>query len=820
MLQAFWFDFRHTLRSLLNNPIFTLVSVVMLAIGLGLVLFMFGAIQSLVVQLPPFEDAERIVHVELSNTATGQKNLQVGLPTYLYFVEHQNTLSTVGAFYTGTANLTDSAGTPKRFEGTFVTDGVFETLKTKAYIGRTIQEQDLFPGAGRVVVLGYELWQQNYAGNALILNQVIVVNGEPATVIGVMPKGFRFPTNSDVWVPMVIPASHENQLTANSVKIIGRMKGDDVGGMAAVKENLEALLTNYKAMWPHMRREDHVDVVLLGDDLVLDVYVKALNVMLAAVGLVMLVACANVAGLLGARSATRRREQVIRSVLGATRARLFWAGILESFLITVIATALGVVIAYLCGNWFMAQLGTTENPPPSWALKFRIDFYLIIIAIIVMAMSAFLAGFSPAWRSSRISEGQTMRQGGNAAISSGIGWAGKYLITLEIAISLVLLVSAGLMARSFINAGDIPIGANVQNVFTGRIALINGRYLNDPEGTQYFLQRVLNNLSNDTNVGMSTITSMLPMTNVSTSIVAAEDQALTDENLLPVSVPISVADNYFPFFRIPLTVGRNFTPLDTKDSESVVIISNQLAEKLWPNKVAVGQRMRVKDSAGQFELRRVVGVVGDVQYDGRRLGLGSSRGVVGAYYLPLTQSDRQFWSLAVRSHGESGPNLESLINKAVRSEDQNMPVYWMRSMEEWISLASSRHKLLMELFSSFGMVALCLTAAGLYSLLSFTVTRKTREIGVYRALGAPSYRIIKTIMSESLKQVVAGSVLGLLLSLLFARLLSFFLINISPFDPASFLAAVLFFIVVCFFAALVPALRAVHITPMQALRYE
>lgn len=815
-MQALLFDLRHTLRSLLNHPFFTLTTVVMLGMGLGLVLFMFGAIQSLVLQSPPYPDADHIAHFELKNTVTGERSIRVGLDTYLDIANSQQSLAHIGAFYSGTINLSDQQR-PTRFEGSHVTHGVFDTLAINPVLGRVISERDMQVGAPAVVVLGYSLWQQRYGGDSSVIGRSVRVNSRNATIIGVMPEGFRFPQREDIWIPMDIDVLGKARNSAPTVEVIGRL----AEGKTTIQAQMEfqALLDRVNEQFPLARRADSAVIKPLAESMVSEIYARVLNIMLAAVSLVLLVACANVAGLLSARAATKQRERTIRSVMGATRWRLFWEGLLEAGVITCMAAVVGLVIAKLCGNWFMNALASTEHPPPSWALHFHIDTYLIGITILAVALTTLLSGFVPAWRSSKIPENQIMREGGHGAISSGLGRLGKSLIAIEIALSLVLLVSAGLVIRTVIQIENIETGADVHNTLTGRLALMDQRYRNDTDTSGQFLERLQNDLSHAPGVAMATVTDTLPMTNVRRGWVATPEMDVEDENHLPMSVPVVVAENYFNFFRIPLISGRVFSQHDDAESELVMVISHDLAQRLWPKDSAEGKTLRMKNRAGELETRTVIGVVGEVEYDGQDLGFGSGSARVGAYYVPLSQSQGQFWSVAIHTLNEPH-TVAGVLRDVVAGQDSDMPVYWVRSMDDWIEIASFRHQLLATIFIGFGIVALCLTASGLYALLSYTVTRKTREIGVHRAMGAPTWVIIRNITKDSLLQVAIGSFVGLGLSMLFAQLLTYVLFDVSPFDPISFFLAVLFFAVVCLLASIVPAFKAIRITPMQALRYE
>lgn len=834
-MQSLMFDLRHILRSLLNHPIFSLAVILMLSLGIGLVLFMFGVIQSLVLQEPPYDRPEQIAHIELANTATGARNLQMGVRTYLDFARLQvgdealesSQFEQMAAYYVGTVNfsLRERA---RRLEGSFVSADLFNILGAVPLAGRGFTAEDLEPGAEPVVVIGYLLWKEEFSlaspDPKAVLNKIIRVNGKDSRIIGVMAEGFRFPLQHDIWVPMDLDVRGEPPNSGNQVNALGRLKPGST--MAAAQADLLFLLTQLNAEdYLEHRQADQVVVKPLGEEMVSEVYAQLFSIMMLAVMLVLLVACTNVGGLLGARAATRQRERTIRSVLGASRGRLLWEGLLEALLLTGLAGVIGLFLASIGITWFLREMAESPNPPPSWALEFTLNPMLVGATVAAVLLTAIFSGLYPAWRASRESASQIMREGGNASISSGIGRVGRYLISVEIAVSLALLVGAGLIIRTVWNIQHVDIGADVTGVMTGRIALLDSRYSKDGEYRVNFLDDLLEELRHGRMVRNATLGSTLPMTNASSNLVHGDLQDYRAESELPSATPVVVAANYFQFFGIPLLHGENFDGLTRQQSEPVVIISRSLNERLWGSEPGLNHHLYVKNEHGEFEARRVIGVVGDVEFDGEDIGYTSGQKLSGAYYIPFWQSGGTFWSLAVSGDldlepAEQEANLREFMAEAVANKDSDLPVYWDWSMEHWLARAVDRHNLFANIFLSFGFSALGLSAAGLYSLLAFTVTRRTREIGVHRALGAPSWKILRAVLRESMVQLLIGAVFGLVLSIQFARALQDFLFQVPALDPLSFMGAVLFFAVVCVSASLVPAIRAIRISPMQALRYE
>lgn len=823
------FEIKHTLRGLLRTPWFTFSVVSMLGVGLALVLAGFAIMQSFLLRPPPFPEPDDIMHIELENTITGNSNNSLPIHSWLDIKNNQTQLEVFAGFNEGTINMSAIGNAEdqraERYDGVFVSADLFKVLGVQPVLGRNFEWADEQPGAIRVVMLSYQLWQHRFNASQEVLGQTVTINAESAQIIGVMPDGFRFPRDHGIWVNINTDVNDVTRGSGIVLDGLGRLRAG--ANQNTVQSDVQRILENINQEFPDIADNDLVSVKTLASEYVGDITRGILQAMFIAVSMVLLIACANVAGLLGARAATRSREQTIRGALGASRHRLLMTGLLEAGVLSGVAALIGVLIAKGFVGWFQYVLQTSEDSPAIWTSNIIFDFNTFIFALAITFSAALLAGWLPAWRASGLAAGSALRTGGQGSIGSGLGKVGRFLIAFEIALSLMLLVSAGLVIRSVLNIQYIEVGANVHQVMTGRVGLFETAYPENNDVYQFLKQMQLD-LKQLPGASDATVASTLPMTIGGGFLVASEALADETRDRLPTANEVVIADNYLQFFEVPVLAGRSFDSRDQPDSDPVVIVSHALAAALWESSTerfvsghALGKRLRVQTVDGSWEYRRVVGVVDEVLNDAEDLAFGTGKPISGSYYLPLTQGQGRFWSLALRSSGDVDVHqLSDGLRATIQNLDNDLPVYWLRSIDDWLDKALFDHRLIAKLFITFGLVALILTAAGLYALLAFSVANQTREIGVRRALGASASRIIRSVSHSSLMQLLVGSVFGLILAILFARLLANVLYDVSPFDPITFISVLLVFVLVTIMASAIPALRATRIQPMEALRYE
>ena len=801
-------EFRFALRALRRSPWFTLTAVLMLSIGLGLAMFMFGAIQSFALRPPPFPNGAELVHVEYADARSNEPSIEMPIQDFLALRDVQTSLVSMEGFTSGTINLSGD-DRPERYNGAFVTAGAFAALGVQPLLGPGFGREDEQPGAAGKVVVSHRVWQDRYAGDPAIVGKVVRANGKEATIAGVMPPQFAFPLVNDVWLP--VEASDRgvaSRRDAYSMEVFGLPREGVTH--AQVAQEFDALLARLNAADPQPKFADHAVVKPYQDEFLGEETRLVIGTMFVSVLLVLAIACANVANLMIARSARRTRETAIRSAVGASRMRLVASGLSEALLVCGVAAGIGFVLAQIGGEITMQAIRGSENPPPYWMTEMRIDALSVLFAAGAALMATLFAGLWPAWRAARSADSAGMREGGHGATSGRK--IGRGLTTMEIALCVVLLVTAGLTVRSVIERQGIDLPIDASNALTGRVGLFESAYPDDA-ALVAFAGRLTTELERITGVEGAAISSSVPFSYVGGQQVQTEGMDLPTGDPLPYVNTVSAQPGYFEVLRMPLLRGRLFDGRDHAGAARVALVSQPSAQRLWGDADPIGKRFRL-GSSDQPERPwvTVVGVVPHVAQDGEEVEEPS-------IYLPFEQAPTRFFSFAVRTAGDPYALAEP-VREAVLRADPDLPVYWLRTMDEWVEIAAFDQRLLASLFGMFGLFAVLLAAGGLYAVLAYQVGQRTREIGVRRALGANDRGIVRMVVQQGVWQLVIGLAVGLLLALGFARLLANFLFGVSTHDPLTFGGVVGLLFVVAIVAAMVPTARALKVAPMQALRHD
>ena len=814
MLAAFVHDLRSAARSMLRAPGFALTAVLMLAAGLGVCLYVFGAIQSFLLRDLPFAEPARLVHVELTSAQAADNGVEVRLRDFATLEREQTTLEQIAAFYSGTVNLSGDAARAERYDGVYIGAAAFDALRVRAAFGRALLPADQLPGAPPVVLLGWDLWQQRYAGDPQVLGRVIRVNGREATVVGVMPDGFDFPFAEKIWLPLARDSEAIARLQGTTVEVFGRMR--DGIERAAVQAEMDTLVARLNDQHPGEVGGDRTVVKPYRDEFIGTSTRQILGTMAAAVLLVLFIACANVANLLLVRAARRARDTALRSAVGASRGRLVIGVVAESLLLALLATPVAVALAQWADAWTVATMRAGAVPPPEWMLQSSLDAAYVAVAFVLAFATGIVAGLPPAWRLWRSPVAQVIRDAGNTLSPRG---AGRTLVVAEVAMSLALLVAAGLVVRAVLEIGAIESGARTERMLTARIGAFEGAYPDDGS-VSAFHTRLLGALRAIPGAEGATLTTALPMgQSGEVAAVIAEGEAMPDPQRAPLAFQVEVDGGYFELFDVPLLAGRSFDARDTTDSLPVAIVSRALAERHWPGEDALGRRLRIGPAGdASAPLYTVVGVVGDVVQNASAVvnGWGVGRPNV---YRPLAQSPARFVSIALAT--PAAPDAFSdALRAAVLRVDPDTPVYWVRPLRDVVHAVASEHRLIAIVFGLFGTFSVLLAASGLYAVLAYSIAQRTREIGVRRALGAADRGILRLVVGQGLRQVVLGLGIGLLLAAGFGVALGGILHGVSGADPLAYGGALALFAIVAAVACLAPARRALRVEPMQALRYD
>jgi predicted permease len=806
MLAAMKQELRFALRALARSPWFTATSVLMLAAGLGLSMYMFGAINGFVLKPMPFMDSDRLMYVGYEERDDPGDEEEIPLHDFVEIRAAQTQFEDLAGFFEGTINLSDGER-PERYDGVFVTASVLTELGMKPHLGRLLIDSDNLPGAAPVAVISFLVWMNRFNGDPAIVGSHVRLNGKDATLVGVMPPGFRFPRMHDIWMALPLDVSTP-RAEARRLDAFGRLRpGVDV---AAARAAIQTQLNRINTAFPDLRISDRAMVKPYADELISDTTRSILYTMFAAVLLVLLIACANVANLMVARGAARQRELAIRGALGAGRRRLIMQVLAESLLITLAAGALGLVLAMVGGELTMQAIRSSEDVPVYW-VDFSLDGYGIAFAFGAGLLSAVVAVLLPAWDAARTPAAQAMRAGGGGSIGRSAR-LGKILVVLEIAVCMALLVGAGLTVRSVIKMQTHDLGVDTSNVLTGRVGLFESAYP-DVAARVRFADQLERRLSEIPGVKSAALTTTLPGMDSGMYSYHIDGRTPPTENRYPASWAKWVTPSYFETFGLRALSGRLLGAEDRPETLRVGLVNQSFATDVWPGESPLGRRFKLNPLRAESEWITVVGVVPDT-LEGEYNDNANQ-----AVYLPMAQQPPSFMSFAVKTSGD--PYLQAdAVRAAVQAVDADLPIYWLRTVEDWLAIAMWDERLLAKLFGMFAVFALILAMSGIYAVLAYAVGQRVREIGVRRALGARDEGILRMVLGQGGWQLAIGLSIGLVLALGFGRALSNVLFKLPSFDPATFLAVAAILGVVSLIAGWIPARRALRVEPMAALRYE
>ncbi len=804
VLETLLLDLRFAFRLLRKNPGFTAIAVLTLALGMGATTTIFSVVNSVLLRPLPYQNHDRLLRVE--ETHPGAAGNGVTFATYLDLEREAKTVENISAFREWVFNVT-GGGEPQQVSGALISGNFFNALGSQPLLGRTIQpEDDQAGGNNRVVVLSYALWNSRFGTDPRILGQTLNVNAEPFTVIGVMPPGFDFPQHTELWCPLVPGGGLHNNRRAHLLTVlVDRMSGESLGG---VQGELTAFAESVEKRNPGVDDPSlTLSVVPLQKNLVAPVR-PALVILLLAVGLLLLIACANVANLLLARTAARRKEIALRLVLGASRARLAMLLLTESIFVSLLAGAVGLLIAE-AGLTFIRTQNNQDLPRFT---EIALDWRVFAFALAVSILSGLFFGLAPALVGAKVNLNAPLKEGNWEPAGASLRLSNGTLTVLQFGLATILLAGASLLGSSLLRVLRENPGFNPDHLLTLQVFLSPVQYPEGDSKESIVLHEMLERVRALPGVRSAGVVNALPITGgPSTEFVIEGRPAprLGDEP----GADIRVADpGYFPAMEIPLLAGRSFTEHDTVGSARVVLINETLARTFWPNENPVGQRITMKDW-GPPLTGEIVGVVGDVKGNGLDAAVGPM------LYWPYTQFGQIFNTMVVRSDDDP-IRLAAAVKSRIWSVDKDQPVSRIQTMDHILSDSVARRRLYVVLLGVFASVALLLAAAGIYGVVSYSVMRRTREIGIRVALGAERVDVLRLIIAQAAKLALTGEVLGILLALGLTRLMASLLFGISSADPFTFAGVASLLSAVALAACYIPARRAMRVDPIVALRYE
>jgi putative ABC transport system permease protein len=801
-------DIRFGIRMLLKSPGFTVVAVIALALGIGANSAIFSVVNTVLLRPLPYKDPERLVMVWEDNTRHGYPRDTPAAANYIDWRDQNQVFEAMAAIADLSLNLTGS-GEPERIDGKRVSANLFSLLGVEPQLGRAFLPEEDQPGGNCVVMMSHGLWQRRFGFDKKIIGQPLTLNGASCTVVGVMPPDFQFPSReAELWVPISFSTQEAANRGRHFLQVIARLKPGVTVQQAQTEMN--AIAARLQQQYPESNADLGAAVVPLHEQVVGDIK-PALLVLLGAVGFVLLIACANVANLLLARAAVRQKEITIRVALGASRARLIRQFLTESILLA----ALGGVIGLLLSLWGVNLLKAFIPENISQVKAIAIDARVLGFTLLVSLLTGLIFGLAPAIQASNFNLNETLKEGGrDSAAGSRSNRIRALLVITEVAVSLILLIGAGLLINSFMRLRNVDPGFRADNLLTMRIVLPALKYPDQARRAAFYTD-LLRRVEALPGVQSAAVTTNLPLYRQGNSIgisIEGRPDPPPDQGLIIVTRVVS--PEYFSTMGIQLSKGRQFNEHDKAEGQGVAVISETMARKYWPGEDPLGRRIKSGSSASTSPWLTIVGVAKDV----RQFELNVDP--KPQMYLPYEQAG--FFAprdLVVRTNVEP-LSLAATVRRTVWEIDKDQPVSNISTMEDILSESVARQRFSMLLLGVFAALALVLAAVGLYGVMSYSVAQRTREIGIRMALGAQARDVLKLVVGNGLKLVLIGVVIGLVAAFILTRLMSSLLFGVSATDPITFTIISLVLIGVALLASYIPARRATKVDPMIALRYE
>jgi putative ABC transport system permease protein len=806
-------DLKAGARSLARQPGSALISVLILALGIGLSTFMFSLVYGVLFRGLDVPEPDRIAIIERVDT---RQEEQDGAPVsgqdFFEFRERTRSFEGLAGYYGGTVNLADD-GPPERYQGVWVTANAFDVLRVEPVLGRTFVEGEDVPGLPPTVLLGYHVWRDRYGSDPAVIGRSVRVNGRQGTVVGVMPDGFKWPSNHDVWVTMDDTTRALARGQGRSYQAVGRLAEGVTWaqGTAEVARVADQLAAEY----PDQNKSLTARILTVSEQQnggpIKTVF---LSMMVAVIG-VLIVACANVANLLLARAAVRMREAGVRVAMGAGRLRVMTPFLAEAFVLAAFGALIGTALAYGAVELFdrATAPGLTGRP---YFVTFAVDLPVLLFAMGVTALTALMAGAAPAFQVSRADVNEILKDEGRGSSSLRAGKLGRVLVMVEVAFSVALLVGAGLMTRSMAKVSSFVLPFDTDAYTTGRIGLFDTDYP-AREDRQRFWEEVEARVAAVPGVAAVALSAGMPGVGSGGGRIRLEGQTYAEPTDRPQTHQELVTPGYFALLDAEPLEGQTFGPQHTRDVDLVAVVNRSFATKFWPEGGVVGRRFRTGTS-DTIPWMTVIGVVEDLQMQGFQPP-GSPGASPDGYYVPIAQVDPSGLNLIVRAEaGRSPTALAPALRDAVKSLDPDVPLFEVRTITESVDRSRWFYKVFGTLFVVFGAVAVFMASVGLYGVLSFSVSRRTQEIGIRMALGAGRLQVVRLVLRQGLTHIGVGLALGLLAAAGLSSLLGFLLFDVNPRDPFVYAGVVVLIVAVGLIASLVPARRATGVDPIVALR--
>jgi predicted permease len=833
ILDSFRQDVRVGLRVLFKDKTFCFLAVLVLGLGIGAATTQFTIVNAIVLRGFSFPHPEQLMSVGLIDPKGSDQNNNFGLgniPTaqdYEDLKAAQKSFSMIGGYLNGSTINVSYKNNPQRYTGAYVTEDFFKIIGVSPVLGRDFTAEDNKPGAEKVAILGDEIWRRDFGADRNIVGQSVRINGKAATIIGVMPPNFKFPVSEELWTPLYneFPPQPRGDLRLgannNAPAMMGRLKPG---------VNLDQANAEFIALARHLAQDNpktNHDLTSASVQPLLHTFTgvqfrQTVWAMLAAVILVLLIACVNVMNMQFGRAALRAKELAIRGALGATQWRLVRQMLTESLVVAVFGAVAGVIIAYWAVDFFVRSINTLPQPVPYY-WKFTIDGSVLAFAVVITLLATIVSGLVPAFLSARGNAAEIMKEGGRGNSNRLVNLITRVLVVGQIALTAGLLIAATLEIKSIRNQMKLDYGYDENAVYAARMALMEGAYPSEDSRREFF-QRAVSALRTNSQFEFAAMSSRFRMTFDGQGQYEVDGQNYLTDRDRPRGNFESVSDNYFSTLGLKILEGRDFTVDDMDSKQPVAIVNASFARKYWGNQSAIGHQVRIFNPAQPQPWRTIVGVVPDTlmqgPFDQQTEGVGMYMPLLGASPAP------QFCTILVRPRaGQRADNLGPALSRAVAELDSNLPTYFAGTPGRYHNEILSGNRIVATLFTIFGIVAFILSAVGLYGVMSFSVNQRTQEFGIRMALGADAARIFRMVMTQGAWQLAIGLVLGaggiaLLLGVVAAAALKNILFKVNALDPSIYFAVAGLLTLVAAVSCFVPARRATRVNPVEALRYE
>ncbi len=805
-------DLRLSLRALAKSPTFVVVAVFTLVLGIGVNAAMFSIVNAIMFRGLPFPAQERLVHVEHNNAAENFSNIEVSYQDFVDFRAGQTTLQGLAAYYDGTVTVSGPGQDPERLSGTYISAGGPDMIGVPPSLGRWFRPDEDHAGAAPVIVLGHSYWQNHYKSDPTVIGRPLKINGEWGTIIGVGPVDYRFPEFADAWVPLRYKKTDEKR-DVRYMEVLGRLKD----GVTVEQARAEFATLNQRLAAAHPETHKDLGVVVksLQAEFVGDDTRQLLLVMLGAVFFVLLIACANVANLLLARAATREKEMAIRTAVGASRGRIVRLLLAESLVLSALGAGGGLALAFGLMKLFRDYINA-NSPAPYW-MVWNVDGTGVLYVGLLALVTCVLAGLFPALRISKPDLNTVLKDAGRGSTGFSLSRFTRLLVVAEVALSCVLLVLAGLTIHSIIKIQRASLGFDPQGVMTARVALPDTEY-KEAAQQRVFFQELRNRLAARPEFTAVGVADNPPVWNNRTAILIdgrAPDPSGKGNTYASFT---AISPGYFTAMNLRLLQGRDFTDADVATAPGVAVVSAAFAEQYWPNENPIGKRFRrgTPDDKDPGPWLTVVGVTPDTlkgQFDSRTWPQA---------YVCYLQAKDVTQRMTVFAKVRSGDPAAStpLLRSTVRELNDDLPIYFTQTLTKMVDEAKFFKKLFGWIFGIFGGVALVLAGVGLYGVMAYSVAQRTQEIGVRVALGAGPGDVLRLILREGGLRLALGLGIGSVIGYFGGKLLASELYGVSAGDAATFTGTLLTLGAIGMIATLVPALRALRVNPVVALRNE